>query len=48
MVSHCHSLKVCQECYDSALISAREAWDAENESDNDNPKVYPADQVWIQ
>ncbi|PIN10470.1 Non-specific serine/threonine protein kinase [Handroanthus impetiginosus] len=44
MVSHCHGLRVCQECYDSALVSAWEAWDAENESDNDNPKVYPADQ----
>ncbi|PIM97321.1 Non-specific serine/threonine protein kinase [Handroanthus impetiginosus] len=37
-------LKLCQECYDSTLISAWEAWDAKNESDNDNPKVYPADQ----
>ncbi|PIN21064.1 Non-specific serine/threonine protein kinase [Handroanthus impetiginosus] len=40
----CRDLKLCQECYDSALISAWEAWDAENESDNDNPKVYPVDQ----
>ncbi|PIN01932.1 Non-specific serine/threonine protein kinase [Handroanthus impetiginosus] len=38
-------LRVCQGCYDSALISAWEAWDAENGSDNDNPKVYPADQL---
>ncbi|KAH6819001.1 Protein kinase superfamily protein [Perilla frutescens var. frutescens] len=40
-------VKVCQGCYDSALIRAWEDWDAKNDSENDNPKEFPSDQCYV-
>lgn len=40
-------VRVCQGCYDSALIRAWEDWDVKNESENDNPKEFPSDQRFV-
>lgn len=47
LVSWRHSSRVCQGCYSPALLRAWEDWDAKNDSENDNPKEFPSDQVKI-
>lgn len=38
---------VCQGLYDNNLIRAWEEWDADNNSENDHPCVFPEDQCYI-
>ncbi|KAK9292159.1 hypothetical protein L1049_020118 [Liquidambar formosana] len=40
-------LKVCQGCYDAALIRAWEDWDGKHGSENDHPKEFPEKQCYV-
>lgn len=39
------SFRVCRGPYDSCLISAWEAYDAERQSENDHPRDFTSEQV---
>eukprot|EP00250_Pteridium_aquilinum_P000063 c10082_g1_i1 orf=269-2662(-) len=40
-------VKVCQGLYDQALINAWEEWNTKHESENDHPKVFPKNQLYM-
>lgn len=41
------SFRVCQGAYDVGLVSAWEDWDAKHGSENDHPKEFSEEQVFI-
>lgn len=47
-LNHCFcSIKVCQGPYDPILLGAWDTWNTEHGSENDDPKLFPENQVCV-